>query len=357
MNLIKFALAQSINSPLDLVGFIREYCRVGTNLNYCLQGIYNFLVAIAVAVAFFVFLFGAFENLLSTIPDVKMQGKNRMKNAIIGLAVIFISGIFLYWINPSIFNARLIMYRVVFTTQAITITEVVESLDEATVSSEEKIQIPTTQEDLIKRQKQIENELVPIPAKKFVFSTIFSKLQALIQGREIFASSPKDNLFISPRADARIHKDALQPLLRAADIAAQKNYNLFILSAYRTLKVQEQLFNNKVQEIMRKTGVSLEEAKKKAAERVAPPGHSAHNLGKAVDIFLCTPENGYCRKYPPRANFDNQISLRERNLCGSELDNIMCSAGWVRYKKECWHFEYGTKRWERGKSKGSCVED
>jgi hypothetical protein len=77
-----------------------------------LQGIYNLLVAIAVVVAFFMFLFGAFENLLSTIPDVKMQGKNRMKNAIIGLGIIFITGIVLYWINPYIFSARLIMFQI-----------------------------------------------------------------------------------------------------------------------------------------------------------------------------------------------------------------------------------------------------
>ncbi len=110
MSLIKIAFAQT--SPLNLVEFINFYCREGLELNYCLQGIYNLLVAIAVLVAFFVFLFGAFENLLSTIPDFKKQGKDRMKNAIIGLVIIFLSGVVLYWINPYIFNARLILYKV-----------------------------------------------------------------------------------------------------------------------------------------------------------------------------------------------------------------------------------------------------
>jgi hypothetical protein len=124
MNLVNFAFAQGISSPLDLTGFIQEYCRTGVNLNFCLQGIYNLLVAIAVVVAFFMFLFGAFENLLSVIPDVKMQGKNRMKNAIIGLGIIFVSGVLLYWINPSIFNARLIMYQVVFSVPEIEIQKI-----------------------------------------------------------------------------------------------------------------------------------------------------------------------------------------------------------------------------------------
>jgi hypothetical protein len=123
MNLVNFAFAQGISSPLDLTGFIQEYCRSGVNLNFCLQGIYNLLVAIAVVVAFFMFLFGAFENLLSVIPDVKMQGKNRMKNAIIGLGIIFVSGVLLYWINPSIFNARLIIYQVQFSVPEVIIEE------------------------------------------------------------------------------------------------------------------------------------------------------------------------------------------------------------------------------------------
>jgi hypothetical protein len=97
---------------MSITEFVSQYCGTTSNLQACLQGIYNLLVAIAVVVAFFMFLFGAFENLLSTIPDVKMQGKNRMKNAIIGLGIIFITGIVLYWINPYIFSARLIMYQI-----------------------------------------------------------------------------------------------------------------------------------------------------------------------------------------------------------------------------------------------------
>ena len=98
---------------MNITEFITQYCGPDSTIQACLQGIYNLLVALAVVVAFFVFLFGAFENLLSTIPDVKMQGKNRMKNAMIGLAIIFIFGVILYWINPYIFSARLIMYKII----------------------------------------------------------------------------------------------------------------------------------------------------------------------------------------------------------------------------------------------------
>ncbi|MCS7184154.1 MAG: pilin [Patescibacteria group bacterium] len=106
----KITFAQNIftQNPID---FVRVYCSSG-DIAYCLQGLYNLGVAIAVLLAFFMFLFGAFKNLLSVVPDIKMEGKTMMRNAIIGLVIIFLSGIILYWINPFIFDPRIIVYRV-----------------------------------------------------------------------------------------------------------------------------------------------------------------------------------------------------------------------------------------------------
>ncbi|MEO0118882.1 MAG: C39 family peptidase [candidate division WOR-3 bacterium] len=113
VNLPNFTFAQTqINQAIQ---FLQYYCGPGGSINYCLQGIYNLIVALAVVVAFIMFILGAFKNLLSTIPDVKMEGKKQMINAIIGLVVIFSSGVLLYWVNPQIFNAKLIMFRVDFT--------------------------------------------------------------------------------------------------------------------------------------------------------------------------------------------------------------------------------------------------
>ncbi|GIW65802.1 MAG: hypothetical protein KatS3mg094_321 [Candidatus Parcubacteria bacterium] len=89
--------------------FINSYCY---SIQSCLQGLYNLGVALAVMLAFFMFLFGAFKNLLSVVPDVKMEGKSMMRNAIIGLVVIFVSGSILYWINPFIFDPRIVVYRI-----------------------------------------------------------------------------------------------------------------------------------------------------------------------------------------------------------------------------------------------------
>jgi|GEM_PF-6668693 len=96
--------------------FLKSYCETGRGiegLSSCIQGIYNLLVALAVLVAFLIFLYGAILYMLSPIPDVKGSGKGKMIGALKGLAIIFIFGAILYWINPNIFNAKLIFYRVV----------------------------------------------------------------------------------------------------------------------------------------------------------------------------------------------------------------------------------------------------
>ncbi len=94
----------------DIQQFIASSC---VTIQGCIQAIYNLIVALAVVIAFIMFFIGAFKNLLSVVPDIKMEGKRQMRNSIIGLIVIFSSGVLLYWINPEIFNARLIMFKII----------------------------------------------------------------------------------------------------------------------------------------------------------------------------------------------------------------------------------------------------
>ena len=58
-----------------------------------------------------------------------------------------------------------------------------------------------------------------------------------------------------------------------------------ICSAYRTQEFQQELFDNKVVRVMQERYCSLEEATVLAAEEVAYPGTSEHQLGLAADII------------------------------------------------------------------------
>ena len=58
-----------------------------------------------------------------------------------------------------------------------------------------------------------------------------------------------------------------------------------ICSAYRTQAFQQELFDNKVGRVMQERYCSIEEATALAAEEVAYPGTSEHQLGLAADII------------------------------------------------------------------------
>ncbi len=90
--------------------FIGSYCQ--TDLQTCLQGAYNFVLGLAIAAAFLMIVIGAFEYLLGAAINTKEAGKKRITGSIVGLIIIGVSGTVLYWINPDIFRAELITFRV-----------------------------------------------------------------------------------------------------------------------------------------------------------------------------------------------------------------------------------------------------
>ena len=98
-------------SATDLIG---TYCKsdAAGNIQGCLQGLYNAGVMLAIAIAFLFAVFGAFKYITGAASNQKGAGKQMITNAITGLVIIFISGTVLYWVNPEIFNAQLILYNV-----------------------------------------------------------------------------------------------------------------------------------------------------------------------------------------------------------------------------------------------------
>jgi D-alanyl-D-alanine carboxypeptidase len=74
---------------------------------------------------------------------------------------------------------------------------------------------------------------------------------------------------------ANLDPDLLGALRRAATDAAGDEVEMFVTSGWRSRTYQEQLFRQ---------AISKYGSKEKAAHWVAPPGTSAHESGKAVDI-------------------------------------------------------------------------
>lgn len=81
-------------------------------------------------------------------------------------------------------------------------------------------------------------------------------------------------------ADSRI-VDAAKKMI--AD-AASENVQIITVSAYRDYDYQHNLFNNKIHNLQKEEGYSVDKARTEAATVVAAPGTSEHQLGLALDL-------------------------------------------------------------------------
>ena len=76
--------------------------------------------------------------------------------------------------------------------------------------------------------------------------------------------------------------DALEEMIDACN--AESGSRAYVLSAYRSLEDQQQLYDRKVRDLVSQ-GLSHTDAEREAATVVAIPGTSEHHLGLAVDII------------------------------------------------------------------------
>ena len=95
----------------------------------------------------------------------------------------------------------------------------------------------------------------------------------------------------------KVNKIISEPLKNMINDAKKEGLHIFVLSGYRSIERQKDLFNNQVKSEKVK-GLSNEKAEEKASEVVAKPGQSEHNEGISVDFNCvdCSFENTgeYC---------------------------------------------------------------
>ena len=81
-----------------------------------------------------------------------------------------------------------------------------------------------------------------------------------------------------------VDRSCLEALTQMIDDCNAAGSRAYVLSSYRSLETQQQLFDGKVNALVSQ-GLSREDARKEAATVVAVPGTSEHHLGLAVDII------------------------------------------------------------------------
>ncbi|MBO0460394.1 M15 family metallopeptidase [Enterococcus sp. DIV1298c] len=89
--------------------------------------------------------------------------------------------------------------------------------------------------------------------------------------------------------DKRIKTD-YEALAKAAETAG---FPLVMVSAYRSVATQQQVFSQNVQQVMSSQGVTEEEATNITKKTMTEPGYSEHHTGLAVDVVDETWYNNY----------------------------------------------------------------
>jgi D-alanyl-D-alanine carboxypeptidase len=123
--------------------------------------------------------------------------------------------------------------------------------------------------------------------------------------------------YLRPAAATRCRETALVAFVRMASVAQQAGVGLLIVSAYRDYAFQEALFLD----AERRYGVG------NGSTWVAPPGHSEHHTGYALDLadadfpetddepsFGETPAAAWLARYAPSFGFE--LSFPEGNWQG-----------------------------------------
>lgn len=148
---------------------------------------------------------------------------------------------------------------------------------------------------------------------------------------------------------------AAQHCRQMIEAAARDGIDLKVLSAYRTINYQENLFERNVSLRMEDDGMTYEEAYADVSVNIAPPGGSEHNAGLAADIidrnhwdtyeaFEDTPEFEWLQNNCTKYGFILRYPKGKEDITG--------------YIYEPWHYRYvGVKYAAAVMESGLCLEE
>ncbi len=156
------------------------------------------------------------------------------------------------------------------------------------------------------------------------------------------------------QGDYKMETTAAYFCRRMIEAAKEDGIDLKVLSAYRTVKYQERLFERNVESRM-DSGMTYEEAYADVSINIAPPGGSEHNAGLAVDIvtkkdwdtytdFDKTKEFDWLVEHGPEYGYILRYLKGKEHITG--------------YIYEPWHFRYVGVKYARDlQDSGLCMEE
>ena len=230
------------------------------------------------------------------------------------------------------------------TTEAVTTTEEVTTTEATTeVTTEATTEATTTTEAVTETTAKKDDALYNSPEDYF-----------FICNKEI--RLPENYSFETMRVqeDYELEITAAKACLEMLAAAEKDGIKLHIISAYRTFKYQEKLFDRNVNSRI-ENGMSYQEAVYDTSISIAPAGGSEHNAGLAVDIVPIDKWNTYTA-FEKTEEF---AWLQENaHKYGFILRYLKGKEDITGYIYEPWHWRYiGVDYAEEVKNSGLCLEE
>lgn len=312
-----------------ILPFIGEY----------VSGVYSLLVGVVGLVAGFMIILGGYQYLTAG-GDASRVGaaKNRVLNALIGLALVFGSYLILYVINPNLVDFGSLQFRG-------TRTELYSSEDydpgNDTVFSEGQLPeinalgfasgaVPFCTKagggcESFCRGLSTDRSRWPQTTPGYMPREQTEEIKDLVVGGRVVLKG--NNQRAHPKVHLALRLTAEQ---MTKDYPARK-LRIEVGECHRTIESQIEKVCDPGVGIRTKGGQPVD-----YGSAVANPGGSNHGVGYACDLRLFDGDEKLIVGYNTKTQCQAPVEYQRL------FDAIMFKTGWVRYDREIWHYEYGT---------------
>jgi D-alanyl-D-alanine dipeptidase len=307
------SLVQCGSSKCITIPFLAQY----------VSGLFKYMVGVSLIVSSIIIVYGGFLYIVSATGVQMQSAKEKIIDAVVGLAVFLGSYIILFNINPNLTKEpSLIIPCPKNNTFVLNDEPPVEDQGQI-MSAEAKDQLGNSVTYPTRLCETVENCAkfctgAKTPPNETTGMAKLNQMQAIPNTPGLIGN----NKLLRP--------DAILALKRAGTIAQNwpgGPYTIYIYDAYRPLSIQIQTACKIIEDNPDALGIN-----------VAFPGGSLHGIGVAIDLGL--------KKDGKDLTTCCSVSTQTRDITEENaqlLQQIMSSAGFNRYCREIWHFEWKTE--------------
>lgn len=165
--------------------------------------------------------------------------------------------------------------------------------------------------------------------------------------------------YLSPH----LRKKALEYLYKAANNLPE-GYKLLIVTAYRPIWMQKELYRRRLKQLAIKHPFKMvfqyRKWKKMVNRYTSPPGGSSHQYGGAVDVTVIDNQRNRLDMGTTLTDYGEKVHTENRLITELQRKNrrllyeAMTQAGFVNYPLEWWHYSYGDRMWAAYSGKQEC---